>query len=128
MRMLKVFILTAFLLPSLTRAEDKPPRWVLVVSHNGIEKDKKDYPLTAQRFVIPMGENNWTCSTMPDPQGDGFKMGIVCTFQKQSISLPVICHEKMAKVSTLTVGNDKFFTALALICEPHRGRTTPAKK
>ena len=99
--------------------------WSLVVSHNGVEKDKKNYEVPPTRQVISMGENNWTCSTVPDPAGDQFKMGIVCTFQKQQISMPVICHEKMPKVSTLTVGNDKFFTALALLCEPHKGRTTP---
>lgn len=96
------------------------------MSPNGNEKDKKIYDVTTSRQVVPMGANNWTCATVPDPAGDEFKMGIVCTFEKQQISMPVICHEKMPKVSTLTVGNEKFFTALALLCEPHRGRTTPA--
>lgn len=108
-------------------AEDKPPKWSLIISHNGVENDKR-IPVSNKRQVLPMDTNNWTCSTVPDPKGDEFKMGILCTFEKQSISMPVICHEKMPKVSTLTVGNDKFFTALALLCEPHRGRTTPAPK
>ena len=107
--------------------EEPPPKWGLVVSHNGSESDKKSYALNHERMVIPMASNNWTCSVMPDPQGDKFKMGIVCTFEKQVVSLPVICHEKMAKVSTLTVGNEKFFSGLALTCEPHRGRTKPRK-
>ena len=98
------------------------------MSQNGDEASKKTYALDFKRKVIDMGGNNWGCATVPDPQGDEFKMGILCTFEKQSVSMPVICHEKMPKVSTLTVGNDKSFTALALLCEPHRGRTTPVPK
>ncbi len=75
--------------------------------------------------MIDMGANSWACATVPDPQGDKFKMGIVCTYEKQSVSMPLICNEKMPRVSTLTVGNEKFFTALALLCDPHKGRTTP---
>jgi hypothetical protein len=120
-------LLALLLIPAaLAHAEDKPPKWSLIVSHNGIEANQKTYAVPGKNNPIEMGANNWVCSTVPDPQGDEFKMGIVCTFEKQSISMPVICHEKMPKVSTLTVGNDKFFTALALLCEPHRGRTTPA--
>ena len=106
-------------------ADEKIPKWSLVVSHNGVEADKKTYEVPFTRQIIDMGANSWTCATMPDPAGDQFKMGIVCTFEKQSVSMPVICHEKMAKIASLTVGNEKFFTALALLCEPHKGRTTP---
>lgn len=120
-------LLALALLPLLAHAEDKAPKWSLVVSQNGDEASKKTYALDFKRQVIDMGTNNWGCTTVPDPQGDDFKMGILCTYQKQSVSMPVICHEKMPKVSTLTVGNDQYFTALALLCEPHRGRTTPMK-
>ena len=78
------------------------------MSQNGDEASKKTYALDFKRKVIDMGGNNWGCATVPDPQGDEFKMGILCTFEKQSVSMPVICHEKMPKVSTLTVGNDKY--------------------
>ena len=120
-----LFALLLLPLSSLAHAEEKAPKWSLVVSHNGDQKSQKTYDVLFTRQVINMDVNNWTCSTVPDPQGDKFKMGILCTFEKQSISMPVICHEKMPKVSTLTLGNEKFFTALALLCEPHRGRTTP---
>ena len=122
---MKAILLLALLLAPVARADEKPPKWSLVVSHNGDPGTQKTYDIAFTRQVIAMDSNNWTCSTVPDPAGDKFKMGILCTFEKQSISMPVICHEKMPKVSTLTVGNDKFFSALALLCEPHRGRTTP---
>jgi len=120
-----LFALSLLALPILAHADEAAPKWSLVVSANGVEADKKTYDVPQERKIVPMGTNNWTCSTVPDPAGDGFKMGIVCTYEKQSISMPVICHEKMPKVSSLTVGNDKYFTAIALLCEPHRGRTTP---
>jgi hypothetical protein len=123
---MKAFVLLAALLPCFAHAaEEKAPKWSLIVSHNGDSAGQKNYDVPFARQVVPMDNNNWTCSTVSDPAGDKFKMGIVCTFEKQSVSMPVICHEKMPKVSTLTVGNDKFFSALALLCEPHRGRTTP---
>jgi hypothetical protein len=112
-------------LPCARAAEEKSPKWSLVVSHNGVEADKKTYSVPFTRQLIDMGANSWTCATVPDPAGDEFKMGVVCTFEKQSVSMPVICHEKMPKISSLTVGNEKFFTALALLCEPHQGRKTP---
>jgi hypothetical protein len=122
---MKALLLLALLLPFLAKADEKGPKWSLIVSHNGDAASQKSYSVPYSRQVVAMDANNWTCSTVPDPAGDKFKMGIVCTFEKQSVSMPVICHEKMPKVSTLTVGNDKFFSALALLCEPHRGRTTP---
>lgn len=122
---MKALSLLVLIFPLFAHAEDKPPKWSLIVSHNGDAAGQKSYELPFSRQVVAMDANNWTCSTVPDPKGDKFKMGIVCTFEKQSVSMPVICHEKMPKVSTLTVGNEKFFSALALLCEPHRGRTTP---
>ncbi|MGZ3656676.1 MAG: hypothetical protein ACXVCI_01675 [Bdellovibrionota bacterium] len=123
---MKAYFALLAILPCLAaHAEEKPPKWSLVVSQNGDQKTQKTYELAYSRQIVSMEGNNWTCATVPDPNGDKFKMGIVCTFEKQSVSMPVICHEKMPKVSTLTVGTEKFFTALALLCEPHRGRTTP---